>query len=43
VRNPDRGRGVAGIGFGLIDKANYKAWLVPVDQRTCTEWGGVAR
>ena len=22
----------------VIDKTNYKAWLVPVDQRTCPEW-----
>ena len=22
----------------IIDKANYKAWLMPVDQRTCPEW-----
>jgi ribose transport system substrate-binding protein len=22
----------------IIDKTNYKAWLVPVDQRTCPEW-----
>jgi len=27
----------------VIDKTNYKAWLVPVDQRTCPEWGDVAR
>jgi ribose transport system substrate-binding protein len=25
----------------VIDKANYKAWLVPVDQRTCPVWSGV--
>lgn len=23
----------------IIDKSNYKAWLVPVEQRTCPEWG----
>ena len=22
----------------VIDRTNYKAWLVPVDQRTCPEW-----
>ncbi|MBR1214465.1 sugar ABC transporter substrate-binding protein [Bradyrhizobium sp. JYMT SZCCT0180] len=27
----------------VIDKTNYKAWLVPVDQRTCPEWSEVAR
>lgn len=27
----------------VIDKTNYKAWLVPVDQRTCPEWTEVAR
>ena len=27
----------------VIDKTNYKAWLVPVDQRTCPEWADVAR
>ena len=27
----------------VIDKTNYKAWLVPVDQRTCPEWAEVAR
>lgn len=27
----------------VIDKTNYKAWLVPVDQRTCPEWTDVAR
>ena len=27
----------------VIDKTNYKAWLVPVDQRTCPEWAAVAR
>jgi ribose transport system substrate-binding protein len=27
----------------VIDKTNYKAWLVPVDQRTCPEWAGLAR
>ncbi len=26
----------------VIDKTNYKAWLVPVDQRTCPEWSDVA-
>jgi ribose transport system substrate-binding protein len=23
----------------IIDRTNYKAWLVPVEQRTCPEWG----
>jgi ribose transport system substrate-binding protein len=23
----------------VIDKTNYKAWLVPVSERTCPEWG----
>ena len=27
----------------VIDKTNYRAWLVPVDQRTCPEWSEVAR
>jgi ribose transport system substrate-binding protein len=27
----------------IIDKTNYKAWLVPVDQRTCPEWAEVVR
>jgi ribose transport system substrate-binding protein len=27
----------------VIDKTNYRAWLVPVDQRTCPEWSDVAR
>ena len=27
----------------IIDKTNYKAWLVPVDQRTCPEWSEVAK
>ena len=27
----------------VIDKTNYKAWLVPVDQRTCPEWDDVTR
>src|SRR5882757_9320757 len=26
----------------IIDKTNYKAWLVPVDQRTCPDWAEVA-
>ncbi|HEX9586440.1 MAG TPA: sugar ABC transporter substrate-binding protein, partial [Bradyrhizobium sp.] len=25
----------------IIDKTNYKAWLVPVEQRTCPEWAEV--
>jgi ribose transport system substrate-binding protein len=27
----------------VIDKTNYRAWLVPVDQRACPEWSEVAR
>jgi ribose transport system substrate-binding protein len=27
----------------VIDKTNYKAWLVPVDQRACPEWGDIVR
>lgn len=27
----------------VIDKTNYKAWLVPVEQRTCPEWSDVVR
>jgi ribose transport system substrate-binding protein len=27
----------------IIDKTNYKAWLVPVDQRTCPEWNEIVR
>lgn len=27
----------------VIDKTNYKAWLVPVNQRTCPEWSKVAK
>jgi ribose transport system substrate-binding protein len=27
----------------IIDKTNYTAWLVPVDQRTCPEWSEVSR
>jgi len=27
----------------VIDKTKYKAWLVPVDQRTCPEWSEIAR
>ncbi|THD66217.1 MAG: sugar ABC transporter substrate-binding protein [Bradyrhizobium sp.] len=26
----------------IIDKTNYKAWLTPVDQRSCPEWSEVA-
>ena len=25
----------------IIDKTNYQAWLVPVDQRACPEWADV--
>ena len=27
----------------VIDKTNYKAWLVPVDQRACPEWSDVVK
>ena len=27
----------------IIDRSNYKAWLVPVEQRTCPEWVEVMR
>jgi len=27
----------------IIDKTNYQAWLVPVEQRTCPEWAELAR
>jgi ribose transport system substrate-binding protein len=27
----------------IIDKANYRAWLVPVDQRSCPEWSEIVR
>jgi len=27
----------------IIDKTNYRAWLVPVEQRTCPEWDEVVR
>ena len=27
----------------VIDKTNYKAWLVPVEQRSCPEWSEVVR
>ena len=27
----------------VIDKTNYKAWLTPVEQRTCPEWAEIAK
>ena len=27
----------------VIDKSNYRAWLVPVDQRTCPEWSEIVK
>ena len=27
----------------IIDKTNYKAWLVPVEERTCPDWAELAR
>jgi ribose transport system substrate-binding protein len=27
----------------IIDRTNYKAWLVPVEQRTCPEWNEIVK
>jgi ribose transport system substrate-binding protein len=27
----------------IIDKSNYKAWLVPVDQRSCPDWNEIVK
>jgi ribose transport system substrate-binding protein len=27
----------------IIDRTNYKAWLVPVEQRSCPEWSDVVQ
>jgi ribose transport system substrate-binding protein len=27
----------------VIDKTNYKAWLVPVEQRSCPEWSDIVK
>jgi ribose transport system substrate-binding protein len=27
----------------IIDKSNYRAWLTPVDRRSCPEWADVSR
>jgi ribose transport system substrate-binding protein len=27
----------------IIDQSNYKAWLVPVEQRSCPEWSEVVK
>jgi len=27
----------------VIDKTNYRAWLVPVEQRSCPDWSEVVR
>jgi len=27
----------------IIDRTNYAAWLVPVDQRKCPEWSDIVR
>src|ERR1700753_4172096 len=27
----------------VIDKSNYEAWLIPVDQRTCPEWSEIVK
>ena len=27
----------------VIDKSNYKAWLVPVEQRACPDWAAAVR
>jgi ribose transport system substrate-binding protein len=27
----------------IIDKSNYKAWLVPMDQRSCPDWTEIVK
>jgi hypothetical protein len=27
----------------VIDRTNYKAWLVPVDQRSCPDWSEIVK
>jgi ribose transport system substrate-binding protein len=27
----------------IIDQSNYKAWLVPVEERSCPEWSELVR
>jgi ribose transport system substrate-binding protein len=27
----------------VIDKTNYRAWLVPVEQRSCPDWNEVVK
>jgi ribose transport system substrate-binding protein len=27
----------------IIDRSNFAAWLVPVDQRKCPEWSDIVR
>lgn len=27
----------------VIDQTNYRAWLIPIEQRTCPEWSEVAK
>ena len=27
----------------VIDKSNYKAWLVPVEQRACPDWAALVQ
>ncbi len=27
----------------IIDKSNYKAWLIPVEKRACPDWAGAVR
>jgi ribose transport system substrate-binding protein len=27
----------------VIDKSNYKAWLVPVEQRSCPDWAALVQ
>jgi hypothetical protein len=27
----------------VIDQTNHRAWLIPIEQRTCPEWSEVAK
>src|ERR1700730_8232993 len=31
------------LAADIIDKSNYKAWLVPVDQRSCPDWSEIVK
>jgi hypothetical protein len=42
-RQPDDHRRLHQNPAEVIDKTDYKAWLVPVDQRACPQWSEVAR